>query len=850
MKYPHLILNNPLGTSNKISKIRGWSDEKKEEEENLEKDYSFQKNQLMNNLSTFKSEREFREIQRTIELPYILEYIEINFFVQFNKDIPSNDYYIKTFGLTPVSQRAFNKTVLFYINDKKLFSKFINLIEQFYNSADDVMPSDHEWSIVTIIHSFEFLSSNKIKRIISDNKIIVSLTDGLKGNFYWNEIENELLSYLEEKNIDFSLITNGLIELTNANDYIDEIVNNFDVIQKIQSIPPVHVGPSAFGTTKFGWHFKTVPNDNLPVVGIIDTGIAEIDPLQPLIVGDISILDRPSGIGDSHGTSVASLVAFGRDLRNGESHKYSSANLFSIQVLYREEGTFSLIKLKNAIIEAHKEYNIRIFNLSICNPYSFEYNADYSEYAKMLDELAYIYDLLIFIAAGNLSEDYREYVKCELSEDTSLVNYPNHFYNEHNQCYSQPTNIGSPSESMNNITVGAIASNIYDNRTDLTISHELPSYFSRKYHIDYSQKINDSDFNDNQKNKNIFKPDILMPGGDWLIDGSKMEVLGRGILMNDYYVKLSGTSLATPLAANLAAKIIGRYPDINMQSVKALLINSAETTNIENILSDNIEKIKEKESINNHDCSFSKLSEIERRKISKKYNCKRLAKCIEGHGVPDEDKCLNSSNKRVTFIIEDNIKSNHFQVRHIKLPEYLLESDKHKVLSVTGTICFKFSPVKDNSIEYNSLHISFNIFNAQSSSEETARILSNEKDDEGKPLIVTQERNDKLKIKSDSHWSEDFGFVNRKIFSNTQKLKRIINKKDLQKVENEIAVAVRCLTKKTVAENIEHPYSMVITIEEYDNIGLEDNLYEEISAINVVQAVANLDTALEIEIAN
>jgi subtilisin family serine protease len=428
--------------------------------------------------------------------------------------------------------------------------------------------------------------------------ITVSLTDGLKGEERWDTIHNELISYLEANHIDFSSDTNGLIEIRNANSYIDEIVNNFDVIQKVQSNPPMHVSPSAFGIKKLGWGFYTVKNDNLPVVGVIDTGIDDIDPLKPLLVGKISILDRSCGIGDSHGTSVASLVAFGTDLSNGKRLKVSSANLFSIQVIYKEEGNFSFIKLKNAIIEAHKVHNIRIFNLSICNPYSFEYNADYSEYAKMLDELAYIYDLLIFIAAGNLSEDYREYVKCELSEDTSLVNYPNHFYNEHNQCYSQPTNIGSPSESMNNITVGAIASNIYDNRTDLTISHELPSYFSRKYHIDYSQKINDSDFNDNQKNKNIFKPDILMPGGDWLIDGSKMEVLGRGILMNDYYVKLSGTSLATPLAANLAAKIIGRYPDINMQSVKALLINSAETTNIENILSDNIEKIKEKESIN------------------------------------------------------------------------------------------------------------------------------------------------------------------------------------------------------------------------------------------------------------
>lgn len=38
----------------------------------------------------------------------------------------------------------------------------------------------------------------------------------------------------------------------------------------------------------------------------------------------------------------------------------------------------------------------------------------------------------------------------------------------------------------------------------------------------------------------------------------------------------SGTSYATPLAANIAAKIVSKYPNINMQSVKALMINSAE----------------------------------------------------------------------------------------------------------------------------------------------------------------------------------------------------------------------------------------------------------------------------------
>lgn len=848
MKYPHLILKNPLGISTKINTSR-YRKNKNKNKKVVVKDYSFQKERLKHSHEDFKQKRDLRKLQRTIELPYILEYIEINFFDQFNNDFPSKDYYKETFGLIPVSQRAFNKTVLFYISNEKLFSKFINLIEKFYNSSEAEKPSDHDWSIITIIHSFEFLSSDKIKRSISDDMITVSLTDGLKGEERWDTIHNELISYLEANHIDFSSDTSGLIEIRNANRYIDEIVNNFDVIQKVQSNPPMHVSPSAFGTKKLGWGFYTEKNDNLPVVGVIDTGIDDIDPLKPLLVGEISILDRSCGIGDSHGTSVASLVAFGTDLSNGRRLKESSANLFSIQVIYKEEGNFSFIKLKNAIIEAHKVHNIRIFNLSICNPYSFEYNADYSEYAKMLDELAYTFDLLIFISAGNLSKDYREKVKSVLGDQTYIVNYPNHFYNDFDHDYSQPTNIGSPSESMNNITVGAIASNIYDNCTDLTISYDLPSYFSRKFHIDYTQQINESDFNKHQKNNNIFKPDILMPGGDWETDDSKMEVLGRGKLM-DYYVKLSGTSLAAPLAANLAAKIIARYPDINMQSVKALLINSAESTKIGTLLSDTINKLKDIESKKIYGCPFNGLSRTEKSLISRKYSCERLAKYIEGHGVPVEDKCLNSTNKRVTFIIEDTIKSDHFQVRHIKLPKYLLESSKCSVLSITGTICFKFNPINNNSIEYNSLHISFNIYNAQSSSDETARILSNEKDKNREPLIKTEDRHDILDIKSSNSWSEDFGFVNRQIFSNTQKMKMNINIGDLQKVDNEIAVAVRCLTKKSVAKNIEHPYSLVITIEEYDSIDLEDNLYEKISAINDVKAVASLDTSLEIEIAN
>src|SRR5690554_4634227 len=106
MKYPHLILKNPLGISTKINTSR-YRKNKNKNKKVVVKDYSFQKERLKHSHEDFKQKRNLRKLQRTIELPYILEYIEINFFDQFNNDIPNKDYYKETFGLIPVSQRAF-----------------------------------------------------------------------------------------------------------------------------------------------------------------------------------------------------------------------------------------------------------------------------------------------------------------------------------------------------------------------------------------------------------------------------------------------------------------------------------------------------------------------------------------------------------------------------------------------------------------------------------------------------------------------------------------------------------------------------------------------------------------------
>lgn len=131
--------------------------------------------------------------------------------------------------------------------------------------------------------------------------------------------------------------------------------------------------------------------------------------------------------------------------------------------------------------------------------------------------------------------------------------------------------------------------------------------------------------------------------------------------------------------------------------------------------------------------------------------------------------------------------------------------------------------------------------------------MANERNSYRQPLIEPEEQKNMLRIKSKmSSWSEDFGYINRQLFSNTQKMDLIINKEELLNINNEFAVVIRCLGKDNYTdERIENPYSLVISIEEFENSDLDGyNLYEELSAINEVENITELDTELDIEIAD
>ena len=111
-----------------------------------------------------------------------------------------------------------------------------------------------------------------------------------------------------------------------------------------------------------------------------------------------------------------------------------------------------------------------------------------------------------------------------------------------------------PSESLNNMTVGAIADN--KKMIQIQVLHlfkEIGQNTTPENVLDYSRKVNGRPVAKKQTNHNIHKPDIVMAGGDLLNEDSRMQVIGFSENGNDFLFGKAGPICFVPLAANLAA---------------------------------------------------------------------------------------------------------------------------------------------------------------------------------------------------------------------------------------------------------------------------------------------------------
>jgi hypothetical protein len=821
----HMLFRNPEEGVTKFKQKTRFPGNQKEEE-NKEKNYLPKKEDFIRSMNEFNNGKINREADRNLllQVPGKIDLIEITFHDVFDSSV-FEKYYRENFGLSASHYAEFNTVGLFAVVSIEKFKYLFEQLQLFIDSIDHLKAEYNP--TIKFIKEFTFYSTKKIIKYLKFKPhVVIDLIDNPDlFQEHIQPIEQRLIQYLNDKGIRYYLDLNvNKVELMNASENdIVEIANNFDILQSVNSFSAGYVKPTIYNLPdkSFGFTINNV-DEELPIIGIIDTGISSNTPLKDLIVNKDNKLNLTASSFNideaNHGTAVATLAALGRKPYPNQFGNFDAdARLLSIKVLNSNEGFIVESEVVRLIKEAHKDYGVQIFTLTINYTEYKLHNEGISDYAYALDKLAYELNILIFIAMGN-NEDLSYFENNKFK----VIKYPSHFAYELSNLYP-------PAESMNNISIGATASNLEDNeRLRISPVGSVPAIYTRTFHINWqhdSQTNKNGSINWFRANKKMFKPDICNCGGDFDEElattntGLRILSVETGI----FFGREVGTSLATPLTANLAAKILKTYPELgkSMQSIKALIINSAHNDELGNALG----ALKD-----------------------------TLPTAILGHGVPHDNNCLYSSENSVTIILEDSIVAGNIKSYAIKIPTYLLDYERSKaLLKVKATLCFKFDPLKHHSLAYCPLHIAFGVFRNKPLEEyavdHEGKLL---KDDKKNNIPLGINNNTTANFKFSESWSQDY-YYKAKMLSNTQRINFSISKKVLEEENCILKIAVNARIHKLLneidkaeLENKEVPFSIVFTIEE-NTIEQTGRLYDELVAINNLNALNLIEGDLEAE---
>lgn len=822
----HRFFRNSLEGIKKYKQITRFSGNHEEEEEAIiEVNYKFKRQDYIRSISQFYEGKELRKTNRNpaLQIPANVELIEITFHNVFDSSTIEKRYR-EVFGLSPVCYSVFNTVGLFAIISKKQFDYFIAQLKIFIDTKDHNNPRYDPY--IKFIKEFTFYSTQKIIQYDQfEPHIIIDLIENVElFQQYIQSIENRLIQYIKDERIQYFIdLSTNKIELLNPTELqIKEIANNFDIVQSINSYASGLVRPNAFNLPEKGYGF-TIKNtkEDLPIIGIIDTGINSNTPLKDLIVNTDNSLNLTSTsltIDEAnHGTGVATIAALGKRLYPNHIGDFDAdAKLLSIKILNNQSGSIIESEVIRLIREANKNYGVQIFTLTIGYIKHKKNNEVVSDYAYALDKLSNELNILIFIAIMNNND--------LVQNDIKVVQYPFHFENEN-------ANLCPPAESMNNMTVGAIASNLEDNdRYRISPVGKVPAIYTRTFHVNWkhvSMLNKRGATNWCRANKKIFKPDVCDCGGDF-DESLESSQTGLKVLSNQtglYFERNPGTSYATPFVANLAAKILRTYPEMSkhMQTVKALIINSSKKDEMGDALT-----------------GLKVLS----------------PDAIMGHGVPNEARCIYSSENSVTMILEDSILPGDIISFPINIPQYLVDlNHANGVLNVKATLCFKFKPLKHHHIAYCPIHIAYGFFR----NKELENYLKDNagnyiKGDNDKPISTGINNNKKDAISFSEPWSQDYYFK-AKMLSNTQQICFLISKKVITEENYCLKIAVNSQLHKLLNDldksklkDTPISFSIVFTVEEKSLKNKQTGkLYDEMVAINNLEAINIIDATLEAE---
>jgi Subtilase family len=347
-----------------------------------------------------------------------------------------------------------------------------------------------------------------------------------------------------------------------------------DRVRQIAALPqPDLTQPAVLAATPRDLPVVVPPAPDAPVLAVIDSGAASS---HPLLAPAVISVDWAGGIGDGgdrhgHGTMVSSLALFGslEPLLTSHEPARPAGRLVSIRVLdddalFPEELPWEV--LLSQAMEAAVQAGARVINLSLGDP-RFPYKPPRpTAVAALIDQFARQNKVVVIVSAGNYTSWN------DRTADLADSSYPRTILE------AEDSGLLDPAPAALALTVGALCSDHGQGARPASEDVDVipaggpgrPSPVTRA----------------GPGPMGMVKPELVAPGGSLAVDtlmsrvdmrDPSVRVIGAGtggtarLLAAD-----TGTSYAAPLVTHAALRVLGHYPRLSANAVRALLLCSAQ----------------------------------------------------------------------------------------------------------------------------------------------------------------------------------------------------------------------------------------------------------------------------------
>lgn len=368
---------------------------------------------------------------------------------------------------------------------------------------------------------------------------------------------------------------------------------------------------------------------------LLDSGVNNGHQLLQQIIDDANTLsvDVAWGtddheLGTGHGTLMAGIAGYGQleQLLVSTNAIFLTHKLCSVKIIPRPTQSGTPKELWGDITaqgiaraEIQNPDMVLVYCLSVTSTEDVNMGRP-SSWSGAVDNLAFgegENQRLIIVSAGNISDD------------ESWRNYPNSNFT---------SSVQNPAQSWNTLVVGAYTEKIqvndtnFQNHTTLANEGELSPYSSTSLIWERKWPI---------------KPDVVFEGGNLLrdpdnniIEHEDLELLSTSrSFQTKPFDTINATSAAAAQASWFAAKIAYEYPNAWAETIRGLIIHSA----------------------NWKEAMFRQLNVLK----TKKGDYLNLLRTF-GYGVPDLDRALYSQESALTYIAQETIQPFNLKIKNGK----------------------------------------------------------------------------------------------------------------------------------------------------------------------------------------